>query len=49
MSEWNLVDWVLGLVSWEDILWLVDISAELEVVDLSNVAFVQVFSNQELE
>jgi hypothetical protein len=42
-------DWVLGSVFWEKIFWLIDISTELEVVDLSNVSFVQILSNEQLE
>ena len=49
MGENNFVHRFLGLVDWEDVFWLVDISAEFEVVDLSDVSFVQVFSNQKLE
>jgi len=49
MGKNNFVHWFLGLIDWEDVFWLIDISAELEVVDLSDVSLVQVFSNQKLE
>lgn len=41
--------WVLWHVFWEDVLWLVNISAEREIVDLPNVPLIQVFSDQKLE
>ena len=41
--------WVLGSVFWEKIFWLINISTELKVVDLSNVSFVQILSNKQLE
>ena len=37
------------MVSWEDVLWLIDISAELEVVDLSDISLVKVLPDKELE
>lgn len=41
--------WVLWNILREDALWLIDICAESEIIDFSNVALVQVFSNQKLE
>ena len=49
MEDRVYCDWVLGSVFWEKILWLIDISTELEVIDLSNISFVQVLSNKQLE
>lgn len=33
----------------EHVLWSINVSAELEIVDLSNVALVEVFSQENLE
>ena len=33
---------------WEHVLWLVNISAELEIVDFSNITFVKILSKEEL-
>lgn len=41
--------WVLWNVFWENVLWSIDVSAESEVIDFSNVSPVQVLSNQKLE
>ena len=41
--------WIFSDISWEDILWSIDISAEHEVIDLSNISFIQVLSNKQLE
>jgi len=41
--------WVLWNILWEDVLWLIDICAESKIVDFSNIAFVQILSNQKLE
>jgi hypothetical protein len=49
VEDWVFWHWVLGSVFWEKILWLINISTELEVVDLSNVSFIQVLSNEQLE
>jgi len=40
--------WVLSYVFWENILWLVNISTELEIVDFSNVSLVEVLPEQKL-
>lgn len=39
---------VLGDILWEDILWVVNVCAKFEVVDFSDVSFVEILSNQEL-
>ena len=49
MVVWGLWLWVLGCVLNEDILWSVNIGAELEVVDLSDISLVEILSNQDLE
>ena len=41
--------WVLWNVFWENVLWSINVSAESEVIDFSNVSPVQVLSNQKLE
>ena len=40
---------VLSNILGENVLWSINISAEHEVIDLSNVTLVQVLSNEELE
>lgn len=49
MLELEFGNWSLGLVNWENVLWLINIGTEFEVVDLSDVAFVQVLSDEKLE
>lgn len=41
--------WVFSGISWEYVLWSIDVSAEHEIIDFSNVSFVQVLSNEQLE
>jgi hypothetical protein len=41
--------WIFSDVCWKDVLWSIDVSAEHEVIDLSNISFVQVLSNEQLE
>lgn len=41
--------WIFSSVNWENILWLIDVSAEHDVIDLSNISFVQVLSKEQLE
>lgn len=40
--------WVLSYIFWEDVLWLVNISAELEIVHFSNISLIKVLSKQNL-
>ena len=47
VNGWCL--WLLSLVSWEHILWSVDILAEFEIVNFLVVAAVAVLSNDEVE
>lgn len=49
MEDQILWLWVLWHVSWENILWLVDIGAELEVIDFSHISLVEVLSKKQLE
>lgn len=49
MSDGLVWLWVLGNILGENVLWSINISAEHEVIDLSNVTLVQVLSNEELE
>lgn len=49
MMEWSICLWVFSCVLNEDILRSVNISAEFEIVDLSNITSVEVLSNQNLE
>lgn len=39
---------VLSYVFWEDVLWLVNISTELEIVHFSNISLIKVLSKQKL-
>jgi hypothetical protein len=41
--------WIFSNIPWEDVLWSIDVSAEHEVIDLSNISFVQVLSKEQLE
>lgn len=49
LGEVHIFNWVFGSVWLEKISGLVDIVAEVEVVDFSHVALVEVLSNQDLE
>jgi hypothetical protein len=49
MEEWALCLWMLFWVLNEDILWLIDISTELEIINFSNISSVEIFTNQNLE
>jgi hypothetical protein len=41
--------WIFSYVLWENVFRPIDVSAEFEVVDFSNVSFIQIFSNEKLE
>jgi len=49
MEDWIFLYWIFSDIFWENVLWSIDISAEFEVVDLSDISFVQIFSNENLE
>jgi len=49
MEDWVFLYWIFSDIFWENVLWSIDISAEFEVVDLSDISFVQIFSNENLE
>lgn len=49
MSPDDCLLWSLSNILGEDVSWLVDIGAEFEVVSLSDVAHVKIFTNEELE
>ena len=49
MLHGGFIDGVLGHVGGVEVLWSVDVSAEHEVVELSDVTFIQVLSNEKLE
>jgi hypothetical protein len=44
-----VLDWVLGNVWLKEILRLINIVAELEVVNFSHISLIEVFSNEHLE
>lgn len=49
MEKWVLFYRVLVDVLDENILWFINISAELEVINFSNISFIKIFSNEDLE
>jgi len=49
VMEWIFWFWVLVNILDEDVLWSVNISTELEIVDLSDVSSVEIFPDQNLE
>lgn len=46
--EWFFFNCLLWNVLWEHVLWMIDIMAEFEIVDFSDISFVEVLSDQEL-
>lgn len=49
MGKTYILNWVFGLIRSKEIFWSVDIMAETEIVDLSNISLVEVLSNEDLE
>ena len=46
--EWFFLNCLLWNVLWEHVLWMINIVAEFEIVDLSDITFIEVLSDQEL-
>lgn len=46
--EWLFFNCLLWNVLWEHVLWMINIMAEFEIVDFSDISFVEVLSDQEL-
>lgn len=46
--EWFFLNRLLWNVLWEHVLWMINIMAEFEIVDLSNITLIEVLSDQKL-
>ena len=46
---WSLWFWIFSNILDKHVFWSVDISAELEIVDFSDISFVEIFSQEKLE
>ena len=49
MVDTLVISWMLGNVSLSEVFWSINISAEGEIVKLSDIALVEILSNEELE
>jgi len=49
MEEVLFINWIFRHILWENVFRPIDVSAEFEIVDFSDVSFVQIFSNEKLE